>query len=1104
MKKLQNRYERNKYEFFSIITRVSKITLFIFAFSVSQLWAAPDKESSVLKANNQQQLITGKVTDKAGSPIPGVSVLVKGTTVGTLTDINGNYSLNLLPDGKTLLFSFIGMKSPEIAIGDKNVINVTLEEDLKQLDEVVVIGYGTLEKNRMTTSVSNIDKMALRNPAMANVGTALSGAIPGLRVTNTSGKPGSEPTFVLRGGTSWEGTGAPMFIIDGAVGTLVGLNPDDIESLDVLKDAASTSIYGARAANGVVLITTKKGKPGDMEISYQYRHGVDIPRYGYDFVGAEDYIRIYRNAWKDYNQLTGRTNNLSTIVKNTSAYAAVYTEDLSIYTPMYLTPENEYLLNKGYKKMKDPLFGQKIGNYVFDKEYIIFQDNDMTRLFLKNGSVNDHHLSFKGGNDRATYALGLGYLDNKGIVLKAGYKRISANLNSDFKLTENVKLSSTVSYSNTNRDDTFVRSSGTIFQRLAAQPPTSRLYNLDGSLNPGLSTSFGNPLYWADKFTGQNEEQRLRTNVAMDWFILPELSFTAGGSYSSTHIVDETFNKAYITSGNLNVNRVAEAEYRKGQTVQGNAILRYTKTFANHGLSAMLGTEYYDYAYFNFNAATKFSPTDLIPTLNAGAERTSTSTTKTANRLVSVFGRINYDYKMKYLAQFNYRYDGSSKLANNKWGFFPGVSAGWNIHHEDFFKNALISNYISSVKPRISYGVNGNVDNLGNFDVFGGYGLSSLYEGSKGYFNNSLPLLDLRWESMTTFDAGLDAGLFKDKILIETDFYIRDVKDKISGYPLPYYTGFTSINTNIGTLRNKGFEIAVNADILDQPQGLKWNVGVTASTNVSYVRKLPYNGLPNNRQGGTQIYDPVSGQVIWVGGLQEGERVGNDIVLGHVQESLYQTDEQLAKDAKVYDVYHYAENAYQRFKGTVKWRDVDNNDTIDYRDRVILGRTTPKWIGGITTNVTYKGIGLYVRTDYATGHMIYNLNRVRYMGIYQGNENFPVEALDAWTPEHTDTDVPRIIYTDAFKDHGARGQDDRVNSRYQEKADYLCIREATLSYDVNKSVLPAFIKAARLHFTGSNLIYFTKYSGDSPEEGGTDNGRYPLPRNFTFGVNVNF
>ncbi|MDD4191021.1 MAG: SusC/RagA family TonB-linked outer membrane protein [Mangrovibacterium sp.] len=1072
--------------------------------TVSQLWAAPDKGSSVPEAVNQQQVITGKVTDKTGTPIPGVSVSVKGTARGTLTDSNGNYSLSLTPDVKTLTFSFVGMVSREITVGDHKVINVTLEEYLTELDEVRVIGYGTLEKNRMTTSVSNIDKMALRNPAIANVGSALSGAIPGLRVTNTSGKPGSEPSFVLRGGTSWEGTGAPLFIIDGAVGTLEGLNADDIESLDVLKDAASTSIYGARAANGVVLITTKKGRPGDMEISYQYRHGVDVPRYGYDFVGAEDFLRIYRNAWKDFYQLTGRTNYLASIAKPSSAFGTEATIDQSNYTAMYLTPENEYLLNEGYKKMKDPLFGQTIGSYVFDKEYIIFQDNDMTRLFLKNGSVNDHHLSFRGGNDKATYALGLGYLDNRGIVLNAGYKRISANLNSDFRLTENIKLSSTVAYSNTNEDDTFVRSSGTIFQRLAAQPPTSRIYNNDGSFNPGLSTSFGNPLYWADKFTGQNVEQRLRTNVALDWSILPELSFTVAGSYSSTHIVDETFNKAYVTSGNLNTNRVAEADYRKSQTVQGNAILRYTKTFGNHGLSAMVGTEYYDYTYFNFNAATKFSPTDLIPTLNAGAERTSTSTTKTANRLVSVFGRINYDYKMKYLAQFNYRYDGSSKLANDKWGFFPGVSAGWNVHHEDFFKNTVISNYISSVKPRISYGVNGNVDNLGNFDVFGGYGLSPLYEGSRGYYNNSLPLLDLRWESMTTFDAGVDAGFFKDKVLIEADFYIRDVKDKISGYALPYYTGFTSLNTNIGTLRNKGFEIAVNADIVNQPQGLKWSVGVTASTNTSYVQKLPDNGLPKNRQGGTQIYDPSSKEVIWVGGLQEGERVGNDIVLGHIQEALYQSDEQLAEDADVYDAYHFAENAYTRYKGTVKWRDVDNNDTIDYRDRIRLGRTTPKWIGGITTNASYKGIGLYIRTDYATGHMIYNVNRVRYMGIYQGNENFPVEALDAWTPEHTDTDVPRIIYVDAFKDHGARGQEDRVNSRYQEKADYLCIREATLSYDFKKSVLPGFIKAARVHFTGSNLIYFTKYSGDSPELGGADEGRYPLPRNFTFGVNVNF
>ena len=492
--------------------------------------------------------ITGKVVDEQGKAIIGANIIETGTTNGTVTDVDGNFSLQVANDA-TIRITFIGYLEKSIATAGQSAFNVILVEDTKALEELVVIGYGTLEKNRMTTSVSSLDNMALRNPAMGNVGSALSGAIPGLSVTNTSGQPGSEPWFVLRGGTSWEGTGAPLFIIDGAVGTLKGLNADDIESLDVLKDAASTSIYGARAANGVVLITTKKGKPGDMEISYQYRYGVEVPRYGYDRLNAEDYIRIYRNAWRDYYYLTGRTNNLGNIVKASSAYGTANTIDQSTYTTMYLTPENEYLLNEGYKKMKDPLYGEKIGSYVFDKEYIIFQDNDMTRLFLKNGNINDHHLSFKGGNDRATYALGLGFLDNKGIVLKARYKRVSANLNSDFKITENVKLSSTVAYSNTNAYEPFLRSSGNIFQRIAAQPPTSRLYNMDGSLNPGLSTSFGNPLYWADKYNGANEEQRLRTNVALDWSILPELSFTATGSYSTTHNVDETFNKAYITMG---------------------------------------------------------------------------------------------------------------------------------------------------------------------------------------------------------------------------------------------------------------------------------------------------------------------------------------------------------------------------------------------------------------------------------------------------------------------------------------------------------------------------------------------------------------------------
>jgi len=1054
----------------------------------------------------QPKTVSGKVTDSSSVPLPGVSVVIKGTTTGTITDATGSYSLNHVPGDATLIFSFVGMRMEEVVVGGQPIISVVLEEETIGIEEVVAIGYGSLEKNRMTTSVSKVDVKRLENIPLSNVATALAGAIPGLRVQNTTGQPGATPTIVLRGGTSWQGGGTPLVLIDGIIGSFDAVSSQDIESIEVLKDAASTSIYGARAANGVIMITTKKGRKGDARISYSYTFGINEARKGYDYLNAEDYIRINRLGWQDYVELTGRTNFNTYIVNPAIGWTATGNIDNSIYTTQYLTSENEFLLDQGWKKMEDPLYGKTIAGMNFNNQYIIFQDNKMSELPYKTGNVNEHHLSVTGGGDKATYAAGIGYLKDEGTIHGSSYERLSGNINADYRITDNVKVSSIMNFTSSSRLNTYI-GEGTIAQRIMGQPPTSRLYNSDGSINPGLSEGFGNPLYYADKFKQENLDQRLRTSLALEWNILSNLKLGVKGSYYNINSVDEAFNKAFMSGGNLNVTRQASAIYTRNQTFTGNAILDYFVTFKeNHSIRAMIGSEYYTRNYFRFGASTKYSPTDLIPTLNVGSEASGVPySLKNMDRMLSAFGRLNYDYKLKYLVQLNFRYDGSSKLADNKWGFFPGVSAGWNAHKEVFFKNAKLSKYVSSLKPRISYGVNGNVDDLTEFGVYGEYGLSPIYQSEKGYYLTSLPTLGLKWESSTTFDMGVDLGLFSDEVNLTAEYFIRDVKNKISNYDLPYWTGFSNIRTNIGTLRNKGFEVEINANIINHTgDGFKWNIGVIAHTAKNYVVKLPDNGLPNNRQGGTQIYNPKSGQVEWVGGLQEGKRVGLDLVYGHVQETLYNAQEQLDEDANVYDAYHFAENARERFLGNVKWLDVDKNDSIDYRDRVIIGRYTPQWMGGVTTSLSYKGFELYVKTDYAIGHTIHNENRARSLGQVQGSQNIITEVLDAWRPDHTDTDVPRFVFVDAFKDNGVRGINDRTNTRLLEKADYLCIREVTFSYNLPQKIIGKHLNSLKVYTSGTNLFYFTKYSGFAPEAGGTDGGRYPLPVSITFGVNVNF
>lgn len=1052
-----------------------------------------------------QKSISGKIVDaKSGDPLPGVTIVVKGTTTGTVSDYDGNYSL-LVPKGSDqLVYSMIGYEKQTIRLSTSSVINVSMKTATTALGEVVVVGYGEQSRAQMTTSVSKMDTKNLESIPLSNAGSALQGTVAGLSVQNTTGQPGSTPNIVMRGGTSWNGSGSPLVIVDGVISSFYALNPDDIASVEVLKDAAATAIYGARAANGVILVTTKKGKVGKSEISYTVKYGVNRRRESYKYLNAHDYIYYNRLAVQNYTMVTGRTNFDAGFLNGRSGgFGTGNNTTDSPFTTMYLSDQNKYLLNyAGWKTMTDPLDPNK---------QLIYQENNMSDLYYQNSYVQDHYLSFDGGNNKGTYSLGLGYLDDAGIVLGSGFTRYSGKLNASYNVMKNVKVSTNILYSSSSQKGTYLPNYSWVFQRAAGQPPTSRIYNnnpdgsLSTTLNPGTNISFGNPLYYKDKFIKKNLEQRLTASVNLDWQILPELKFSARGSYFTINNVNQSFDKAYQSGGSMVTSRTASADLTRTVTNQYTAMLTYKKTFAeNHHLTALLGAEYYNTDQFYLWAATKNSPSDLIPTLNAGSEASGVpSSTYTGNRIISQFGRLTYDYKMKYLFNFNIRRDGSSRLGNNKYGVFPGVSVGWNIHNENFYKNSSVSQIFSTIKPRLSYGVNGNVDVLSNYGVYGSYGDLGIYDGQTGYGNTALPTLDLRWERSTTLDAGLDLGIANNRVNLLLDYFVRDIKDKIAGLTLPYWTGFSSILTNNGTLRNKGFEAELNADIIRRKNGFNWNVGATFYTVKNFVVKLPDNGNENNRQGGIQVYDPKAGKVVWVGGLQEGKRVGLDAVYAAQQDYIYPDQASVDKDANRYDAYFQAGKEKERYPGDVRWVDVDHNDTIDYRDRVYMGRTTPSVTGGFTTNLNYKGFNLYVKTDYALGHIIYSEARVRGLAQVQGAQNSTTDVLNSWTPENRNTDIARYDFTDPHMNFGESYRA-RQNGKFWEKGDYLCLREVTLSYNFDPDFMKNYVKHIKVYFTGSNLGYLTKYSGANPEVGGIDNGRYPLPRVYTLGLNVKF
>jgi TonB-linked SusC/RagA family outer membrane protein len=462
---------------------------------------------------------------------------------------------------------------------------------------------------------------------------------------------------------------------------------------------------------------------------------------------------------------------------------------------------------------------------------------------------------------------------------------------------------------------------------------------------------------------------------------------------------------------------------------------------------------------------------------------------------------VIYDYAKKYLLSVSARYDGASNLGDkNKWGLFPGVSAGWNIYKENFWKSPL---KINRLKLRGSYGVTGNLGNLSDYQAQGQYSVGPIYQGVAAVEYTGLANQALRWEQSKTFDLGFDAGVFEDRISLTFDYYRRVTSNLLTSLPLPYSTGFSSILTNYGSLENKGIEAELSAAIV-KTNDFNWDLSFNFSHTQNKILHLPDNGNVNNRVGGYYVFDSKSKQYAYKGGLQEGGQMGD--LYGFQFLSVYPTD--AAASAGPYDVLVAGSNK-SKSGGDVSWLDVDKNDTIDRRDMVYMGNIFPKWTGGFSSTVSYKGLSLYVRCDFATGHTIYNYMRASLDGQFVGATNSTTDILKSWLKQGDQTNVPRYYWADQVAEanywRGDPRSGNQGSSQNFEKGDYLAIREVTLSYSIPSNLFDKIgLKNLRVYATGNNLKYFTKYSGYSPEEGGLDVGRYPIPRNFIFGVNVTF
>lgn len=1142
--------------------------LFLSSLSTGIAYAESPKDKVEVDIVQQTSTCQGVVKDAIGESIIGASVIVKGTTNGTITDIEGNFSLPNVKKGDIIEISFVGYTTQNIKWTGQN-LNIILTEDNQTLDEVVVIGYGGSQlRSKMTNSVAKVDNSIFESGSHTNPAQALSGAVAGLRVQQNSGNPNSAPTLVLRGGTNLDGSGSPLIIVDGAIReSLNDINSADIESMEVMKDAGATAIYGARAANGVILITTKKGSKGRAEINLNAKVGLNYFHSQYEFLNAHDYLYYMRSAfyrsshiWQDSSgEWHGFADDASLSQIQPYGTGNRYfdangnpingNEDKAGIWGVYnYTDDLAFLLKQGWQLMDDPVNkGQKL----------IFCDNQLSDYNIKSPAITqDYNLSVSGGNDKGHYYANIGYNNSEGNAVNNWYKRISFTLNSDYKLTSWLTSNSTLSFVNSRWDDGAAGYAGesNFFSTTLSVPPTFRIQSPDGDwlAGPAIDSwarGWTTTKIYEDALKKKNNKNYFNMMQAFTFNIIKDLTFRVSANWLYTDVNNESFMGDYIVgigpTYDTTHNSSNKNERMLDQTYNG--VLNYNTTIRNdHSLNAMAGFEYYDSYKRGFSAAGYGSPLSDFQDLgytstNAGVRQIDSWHYR--QRIMSFFGRVNYDYQSKYLVSLVLRSDGYSKLpSNNRWGVFPGISAGWVISREKFMEN--ITPILSYAKIRASYGANGNVSGItdANGNIINGldyYTVQGAYNIVKNKNNVTVPnyngkvpitLTDLpnpmmRWEKSYTFETGFDLGFLNNKYILNFTYYNRRTKDKFANISIPSHSGVSSYLSNNGEIQNRGMELELTANII-KTKDWSFTASINAAYNKNKIISLPYNGLPNNMQDSYQVY---TGRQLadgtyekqWVGGYQEGQEYG--VIYAFKSEGIYKSVDEIP--GNLIDRSTYSENgsdgkilygpeAWNKLSdeekkkglpiqpGDVKWKDVNGDGIIDDFDRVKLGNTLPHWTGGINLNASWKGLSLSCRMDYALDYWVHDWKTPWIMGNMQGTFNTISLVKDTWSETNPNGKYPVYGWADFL---GKRNYD-RISDINCYKGNYLAFREVSLSYKLPEKLTKKLnVSNIDLSITGQNLGYLTPAKNmATPEYGTSENGGYPLPKSVIFGLNLTF
>jgi TonB-dependent starch-binding outer membrane protein SusC len=1011
----------------------------------------PDKKNTIEIKEFYQIEIKGRVVDQKGEPLPGVTIVVEGTTIGTVTNIDGYYSLEV-PEGGILVFSFIGFESRRESVTNQSEINIVLKEDAKSLEEVVVVGFGTQNRRDVTGSITSINQSEIRELAVSSPEAMLQGKAPGVQIVQNSGTPGGEVFVRIRGTASLLGESRPLYVIDGVplntstavssggerLSPLADINPNDIESMEILKDAAATAIYGSRGSNGVILITTKRGKTGQAKVSFDFYRGV-------------------QNVWRTQDLLNG------------SQFVDVLTEALNNRNP------------------------NLINNPPFNTIEVTGTNTNYQDEIFRAATIENYALSVSGGNDKVTTFLSAGFFNQQGTIIGQDFKRYSLRYNVDYQATDKLKVGSSTTLSNAiqNRVETGF-GSRSILANAIIRNPNLPVFNPDGSYSVD-PLGVENPVMLANEVTFNGTQRRIVSNIYAEYGIAEGLSFRTvfGVDYNDDRQNLYVPSIVVGTQGNAQ----ATAFMLDEQTIINDNTLTYTKTFADkHNLSLLAGFGTQRSTLNFLSAGGQGAGSDIITTIGAVGSPNIPNQNITGWGLLSYFGRVNYSFQSKYLVEGSIRVDGSSRFGENKrYGTFPGISLGWRLSEEGFLNS---SQTISDLKLRFGVGVTGNQDGIGNFASKALYSPGANYDGNPGIAQQNIPNADLGWESTQTTNLGVDLAILNGRFSLMADAYIKTTKDLLFPFQLPWTSGFSSIGlANIGTMENRGLEAAISANILKGE--FKWVANFNISFNRVKITDLPVNGsagsdfifkLPdsNGIEGPYQIY-------------RIGQPLGSFI--GYVFDGVYETDESVP--AALF-------NRGLR-GGDARFIDLNEDGVFDRtNDRTIIGNALPQHIGGFTNNFSYKGFSLNLLFNWSYGNDIYNMTRAVLTSMSE-EFNQSVEVLDRWQQQGDVTQIPRALYASSSVAGNAPTD---ASSRFLEDGSFLRLRNATFAYSLPNSFLEKWkVSSARIYFSGQNLWTLTNYTGFDPENQnlgtgtpilGVDYLNQPQPRTYMVGVNLSF